>query len=81
MKPKKIKLIKIAKATNRTHPAVSFWFNGSSSPSLANIKIMDEKFGIPPTAWYDIKSYILNNSERFGAIKILREKHNGNTQV
>lgn len=81
MKHKKIKLIDIAKATNKTHPAVGFWFSGLTKPNITDIQIMDEEFGIPPKAWYDISSYVLNNSERFGAIKILREKHNDNTKV
>ncbi|WP_257787824.1 hypothetical protein [Campylobacter pinnipediorum] len=42
---------------------------------------MDKEFNIPATAWYDIHSYILNNSERFGAIKTLRKQHNDNTKV
>ncbi|WP_432264863.1 helix-turn-helix domain-containing protein [Campylobacter gastrosuis] len=81
MKNQKIKLIYIANATKKTHSAVSQWLNGVTTPSISDIKIMDEKFGIPPTAWYDIFSYIDNNSERFGAIKRLRRQHNGNTKV
>ena len=61
MKTKKIKLIDVAKATNKT-----------------DVEIMDKQFGIPPNAWYDITSYVVNNSKRFGNLKILRKAHNGN---
>ena len=77
----KIKIIDIAKAVNKTHAAVSFWFNGLTNPSMADIEIMDKKFGIPAVAWYDIKSYILDNSQLFGRIKILRGADNGITKV
>ena len=39
---------------------------------------MDKQFGIPPNAWYDITSYVVNNSKRFGNLKILRKAHNCN---
>lgn len=78
MKRKKIKLIDIAKATHKTHAAVSLWFSGATFPSIPDIQNMEKLFGIPATAWYDIKSYILNNTHLFGSLKILRKANNGN---
>ncbi|MBS5828259.1 MAG: helix-turn-helix transcriptional regulator [Campylobacter concisus] len=78
MKTKKIKLIDVAKATNKTHASVSFWLSGGSKPTITDVEIMDKQFGIPPNAWYDITSYVVNNSKRFGNLKILRKAHNGN---
>ena len=77
----KIKIIDIAKAVNKTHSSVSFWFNGLTQPSMGDVEIMDKVFGIPAVAWYDIKSYVLNNSTRFGRLKILRKANNGIAKV
>lgn len=81
MEHRKIKIIDIARATNKTHPAVSFWFSGLTSPSIADIEIMDKGFGIPANAWYDIKSYVRKNSQKFGSLKILRKAKNGSAEV
>ena len=78
MKTKKIKLIDVAKATNKTHASVSFWLSGGSKPTINDVEIMDKQFGITPNAWYDITSYVVINSKRFGNLKILRKAHNGN---
>lgn len=50
MKTKKIKLIDVAKATNKTHASVSFWLSGGSKPTITDVEIMDKQFGIPPNA-------------------------------
>ncbi|BCD61727.1 hypothetical protein NrS5_23 [Nitratiruptor phage NrS-5] len=52
----------IAKKCHVTHSAVSQWFNGDSRPSLKNIIILRDEFGIPVEAWLDIKSYLNHNS-------------------
>ena len=65
MKPIELKhgLIRdISKACNVTHSAVSQWFAGATKPSIKNIFIMEDEFGIPARAWLDIKSYLNNNT-------------------
>jgi len=66
MKPIELKhgLIRdISKACNVTHSAVSQWFAGATKPSIKNIFIMEDEFGIPARAWLDIKSYLNNTSK------------------
>ncbi len=69
MKPIELKhgLIRdISKACNVTHSAVSQWFAGATKPSIKNIFIMEDEFGIPARAWLDIKSYLNSNAKEIG---------------
>ncbi|AQW83014.1 helix-turn-helix domain-containing protein [Campylobacter pinnipediorum] len=77
----KISQIIVSLKVGVTQSAVSHWFRGESKPTIEHALIMEEHFNIPISAWCDIRSYILNNSERFGAIKTLRKQHNDNTKV
>ena len=76
-----IKVTEIADFLGLTHSAVSHWFSQRNRPGIKSIELMDKHFNIPPTAWYDIKSYVENNSERFETITRRQRKDNGNIKV
>lgn len=84
MKTEKITQNQIAKELNITQGAVSGWFTRDSKPSRPHANQLHKKFDINPDIWDDDElfySFMKDNSERFGAIKILREKHNDDTKV
>jgi transcriptional regulator with XRE-family HTH domain len=53
---------KIAKRLNISHSAVSQWFSSKTYPSVPKMKIMEDDFNIPFTAWINIKKYIKENA-------------------
>jgi len=61
---KKFKVTVIAKKLNITHSAVSQWFSGNTKPNMDRAIQLEKEFGIPLTAWRDIKSYLQNNDTK-----------------
>ncbi|WP_109146937.1 helix-turn-helix domain-containing protein [Campylobacter concisus] len=78
MEKVKITQMAIAKKLGVTQGAVSEWFRCETKPTIENAILLKTHFGIPVEAWLDIASYVVNNSKRFGNLKILRKAHNGN---
>jgi len=63
----------IARECNRSHSAVSSWFQGRNLPNIKNALIIEQKFNIPVEAWLNINSYLQslqeNNITKQKAIK------------
>ena len=59
---KRKKQIEIATKLGISHSAVSQWFSGSTKPTADRMFQLEDEFGIPLSAWRDIKSYIKNNT-------------------
>ncbi len=58
---KNLKIVVIAKKLNVTHSAVSQWFQGKTRPTLLKAFALEDRFGIPVSAWRDIRSYLKQN--------------------
>lgn len=84
LKEHSIKKAHFAKGIGATRQQVSNWFSSGSVPKdyLIPVSVFLSNTTKKQITVEDILSpFNSNNSERFGAIKILREKHNDNTEV
>jgi transcriptional regulator with XRE-family HTH domain len=57
-------ITKIARILNVSHVSVVLWFQGKTKPTANRIFILEDKIGIPPNAWRDIKSYLSENTTK-----------------
>lgn len=53
----------IAAVLRVKQPTVSKYLNGKLRLSVNNALLLEDKLGIPVTAWQDIKSYLSNPSK------------------
>ncbi len=61
---KKIKVIDISKKLGVTHSAASQWLSGATKPTADKMFLIEDFFGIPLSAWRDIKSYLKNDTRQ-----------------
>lgn len=54
----------IQKKLNVTHSTVSQWLNGIIKPTADKMFKLEDEFGIPVSAWRDIKSYLQENDNK-----------------
>ena len=59
---KNLNRVEIQKKINVSHATVSQWFNGITKPTADKMFMLEDEFGIPLSAWRDIKSYIQDNT-------------------
>jgi len=59
---KKITSKEIQTFLNVSHSTVSQWFNGKTKPTANKMFALEDQFGIPVSAWRDIKSYLQENT-------------------
>jgi len=59
---KKINRMEIQKFLNISHSTISQWFGGKTKPTADKMFKLEDEFGIPVSAWRDIKSYLNNHT-------------------
>ena len=55
---KKFNRSRIQSELDVSHSTVSQWFNGLTKPTANKMFKLEDEFGIPLSAWRDIKSYL-----------------------
>ena len=58
---KKINRLQIQKILDVSHSTVSQWLNGKTKPTADKMFKLEDEFGIPVSAWRNIKSYLQEN--------------------
>jgi len=61
---KKINRKEIQIKLNVSHSTVSQWLSGLTRPTAGKMFKLEDEFGIPVSAWRDIKSYLQNNDTK-----------------